>query len=155
MLVLVIILQVSIELQVASAWIKTLRSWGFLWPARDLLFWVFFFFFYPRKLHRYLASKGLLLPQLADKNGGSSGPSGEAGYPIQGWEMPAAAAAAAAGLAAEVDATADATAGSAQSSESHAGCPVPTTPSCVRSHLLAFHIPTARWPLPTRAEDKA
>lgn len=150
MFVLIIILQLSIELQVASAWIKTLRSLGFLWPARDLFFWVFFFF--SRKLPRYLASKGLLLPQLADKKGGSSGPCGKAGYPIQGWEMPAAAAAE---LAAEVDATADATAGSAQSSESHAGCPVPTTPSCVRSHLLTFHRHTARWPLPTRAEDKA
>lgn len=99
-----------------------------------------------------MAIKGLLLPQLAGKKGGSSGPSREAGYPIQGREMPAAAAAA---LAAEVDATADATAGSAQSSESHAGCPVPATPSRVSSQLLTFPVHTAGWAHSTRKEDRA
>lgn len=63
-------------------------------------------------------------------------------------------AAAAARLAAEVDATADATAGSAQSSESHARCPVPTTPSCVRSQLLTFRVHTAGWAHSSRTEDK-
>lgn len=71
--------------------------------------------------------------------------------PSKNVETPAAAAVR---LAAEVDTTADATAGSAQSSESHAGCPVPSTPSFVRSCLLTFPVHTAGWARSAGTEDK-
>lgn len=96
------------------------------------------------------AKASCYLSRLA-RRGAPIGPSGEAGYPSKDVETPAAAAVR---LAAEVDATADATAGSAQSSESHGGCPVPTTPFCMRSHLLTFPVHTAGWARSTRTEDK-
>lgn len=112
----------------------------------------FMIFPFLQGFHRYLASKGFLLPQVASKKGGPLlAPVGKLVIPSKDVETPAAAAVR---LVAEMDATADATAGSAQSSESHAGCPVPTTPSCMRSHLLTFPVHTAGWARSTRTEDK-